>query len=219
MKTIYELYGDVVNTYLTANKKRIPYYEITYICDSGAMEFWSGQLTFSDAEMSLLLGLRDKYGKEFFNHLHEVFDEETLNEIAPNEIVRFDLDKPIYLYDFNIHQLTDEGLNTISAKIQLDEETYSKLIILHLADKNININSLKYANRAVYDLVSDAVDYLFTNEDIYKNKYPYMVTMEEAKEDALKIKELYPEQTKDTDKNVAYLYNGANATNEYNIFQ
>lgn len=214
MKTIYDIYGGIVNTYLTTLKKRTPYYEIKYICDRGAIEFWSGHLSFSEAEMSLLSGLRDKYGKEFFNHLDEVFDEETLNEIAPDEIVEFDLDKPLYLYDFNIHQLTDEGIKTISAKIQLDEDTYSKLVILHLADKNLNINSLKYANRTVYELVSDEVDYFFADEYIYRNKYPYIITMEEAKEDALKIKELYPEQTKDTDENVAYLYNGVRATTE-----
>lgn len=201
-----ELYGNIAKTFLTVLKNRTQYFEVTYICDSGEMYFWSGLQTFTEEEMSKLLALREKYGDDqFFNHLEEAFDEDTVNEIAPNEIVQFDLDKPLYLYNFNYHLLTNEGIKTYTAKVQLPDELYIKLLIFYLADGNLNINSLKYAAKEVYEKIIREVDYCFAENGIYQCKYPYIITLDEAKEDVQKIKEYYPDKIYSTDKNFGYL--------------
>ena len=58
---------------------------------------------------SQLLALREKYGKnEFYNHLDEVFDEDTLHDmIYGSEVISFDLDNEYYMYSFAYHQITD----------------------------------------------------------------------------------------------------------------
>lgn len=200
MVNIEEEYGEIARTYLAVLKERTQYYQIKYICSNDGIEFWTGMQAFSDAEMASLKRLRDKYGdSQFFNHLDDAFDPKTLNEIAPDEIVHFDLDDPQYLYDFNCHFLTPEGMQTLPVKVQLSDETYAKLLVALLADCRLNINKLKYANKEVYDQITHEVDLNFASGGIFSAKYPYLITLDEAIADAQKIKEYYNNKTYPTE--------------------
>ena len=189
-----------------ATKKRIPHFEIRYIDDCCPMEGWSTLESFSDEEMRQLLELREMYGKEdFFNHLEEVFDEDTLHDLAPGEVIDFDLDTCYYMYDFKYHQITDKGVRTGTAKLNLTDETYVKLLAMHLENKDLNINNLRYADKDLFDIVTRGVDICFCYDGIYEVCEPYTVTMDEIRADAQNIREQNPNTYFDMHGIVGYL--------------
>ena len=181
-----------------ANKQRTVYYNVHYITDCCPADGWSSLVSFTDEEKQQIDSLVVKYGKkDFFNHLDEIFDDERLYEIAPGEIVDFDIDTHYYLYSFTCHKISDEGVEKQEVKVNLTDETYLQLLELHLEDRFMNINRLKYADRALYDIVMRGVDSSFCDEDYYMSLYPYAVTMDELKADAAKIIEQNPEISSD----------------------
>lgn len=189
-----------------ATKKRIPHFEIRYIDDCCPMEGWSTLESFSDEEMRQLLELREMYGKEdFFNHLEEVFDEDTLHDLAPGEVIDFDLDTRYYMYDFKYHQITDKGVRTGTAKLNLTDETYVKLLAMHLENKDLNINNLRYADKALYETITRGVDICFCYDGFYEVCEPYTVTMDEIRADAQNIREQNPNTYFDMHGIVGYL--------------
>ena len=205
MTNIRSTYMTLAQDYLAA-KKRIPHFEIRYIDDCCPMEGWSTLESFSDEEMRLLLELREKYGKEdFFNHLEEVFDEDTLHDLAPGEVIDFDLDTRYYMYDFKYHQITDKGVRTGTAKLNLTDKTYVKLLAMHLENKDLNINNLRYADKDLFDIVTRGVDSNFCYDGIYEVCEPYTVTMDEIRADAQNIREQNPNTYFDMHGVVGYL--------------
>lgn len=189
-----------------ATKKRIPHFEIRYIDDCCPMEGWSTLESFSDEEMRQLLELREMYGKEdFFNHLEEVFDEDTLHDLAPGEVIDFDLDTRYYMYDFKYHQITDKGVRTGTAKLNLTDETYVKLLAMHLENKDLNINNLRYADKTLYETITRGVVICFCYDGFYEVCEPYTVTMDEIRADAQNIREQNPNTYFDMHGIVGYL--------------
>lgn len=190
MSTINPTFITLAQNYL-AVKERAPHYEIRSISDACPAEGWYNLESFSDEEMAQLLTLRDKYGKEdFFNHLDEIFDDDTIYDLFyGSEIIGFDLDTEHFKYTFTYHQITDKGVRTGKAKLNLSDETYVRLLALHLENKDLTINSLRYADRNLYEEVTRGVDYHFCYDDEYYVTDPYTITMDEAREDAQKIRE------------------------------
>jgi hypothetical protein len=156
--------------------------------------------------MTKLLALREKYGKDdFFNHLDEVFDEDTLHDmIYGSEVISFDLDTVYYMYSFVYHQITPKGLVTGEVKINLCDATYVRLLAHRLEDKDLTRNSLRYADKDLHDIVTHGVDHHFCDEDIYMVSNPYTITMDELKADAQKIRELHPDKFKNDFGTVGY---------------
>jgi hypothetical protein len=193
MTTINPAFITLAQNYL-ATKERTPHYEIRSISDCCPADGWCNLQSFSDEEMAQLLALREKYGNEdFFNHLDEVFDEDTLHDmIYGSEAISFDLDNEYYMYSFTYHQITPKGVDTGTVKINLMDETYIRLLTHHLEDKDMNINSLRYADRDLYDVVMRGIDGNFCYDDLYMVRYPYTITMDEALADAQKIREQHP---------------------------
>ena len=195
MTTINPAFITLAQNYL-ATKERTPHYEIRSISDCCPADGWCNLQSFSKEEMAQLLALREKYGKEeFYNHLDEVFDEDTLHDlIYGSETIGFDLDTEYYMYSFTYHQVTPKGLVTGKVKINLLDETYARLVALHLENKDLTINSLRYADKNLYDIVTRGFDQNFCYDDIYQVCDPYTITMDEAREDAQKIREQHPEK-------------------------
>ena len=195
MATINPTYISLAQNYL-ATKERTPHYEIRSISDCCPADGWCNLVSFSKEEMAQLLALREKYGKEeFYNHLDEVFDEDTLHDmIYGSEVISFDLDNEYYMYYFAYHQITDKGVTSDKVKLHLEDETYVRLLALHLENKDLTINSLRYADKNLYDIVTRGVDQNFCYDDIYEVCDPYTITMDEAREDAQKIREQHPEK-------------------------
>ena len=207
MSIIRPTYITMAQNYL-ATKLRTPHYEIRSISDCCPADGWGNLLSFSEDEMTKLLALREKYGNDdFFNHLDEVFDEDTLHDmIYGSEIISFDLDTEYYMYNFAYHQITPNGLVTGKVKINLYDETYVRLLAHHLEDKDLTINSLRYADKDLYDIVTRGVDQHFCYDDIYEVYHPYVITMDEVKEDAQKIRELHPDKFKNDFGKVGYFF-------------
>ena len=195
MTTINPAFITLAQNYL-ATKERTPHYEIRSISDCCPADGWCNLVSFSKEEMAQLLALREKYGKEeFYNHLDEVFDEDTLHDmIYGSEVSSFDLDNEYYMYYFAYHQITDKGVTSDKVKLHLEDETYVRLLALHLENKDLTINSLRYADKNLYDIVTRGVDQNFCYDDIYEVCDPYTITMDEAREDAQKIREQHPEK-------------------------
>ena len=71
----------MAQNYLTT-KERAPHYEIRSISDRCPADGLCNLESFSDEDMIKLLALHEKYGKDdFYNHLDEVFDEDTLHDM------------------------------------------------------------------------------------------------------------------------------------------
>ena len=156
--------------------------------------------------MTKLLALREKYGEDdFFNHLDEVFDEDTLHDmIYGSETIGFDLDTEYYMYGFTYHQITPRGVVTGKVKINLWDETYVRLVAHHLENKDLTINSLRYADKDLYDIITRGVDQNFCYDGIYEVCDPYTITMDEARTDAQKIREQHPDKFANTHGMVGY---------------
>lgn len=118
-----------------------------------------------------------------------MFDEDTLHDLAPGEVIDFDLDTRYYMYDFKYHQITDKGVRTGTAKLNLTDETYVKLLAMHLENKDLNINNLRYADKTLYETITRGVDICFCYDGIYEVCEPYTVTMDEIRADAQNIRE------------------------------
>ena len=205
MTTINSTYMRMAQDYL-AIKVRTPHYEIRSISEVTPVDGWLNLQSFSDEEMRQLLALRDKYGKEdFYNHLDEIFDEDTIHDmIYGSEIISFDLDNEYYMYTFTCHEITDEGVRTRKIKINLTDETYARLLAAHLDDEDLTINSLRYHNKDLYELLVNCIDCKFCYEGIYEVYNPYTVTMDEVRADAQKIREQHPDKFTEKSGKVGY---------------
>ena len=203
---ISDLHLELAKNFL-ATKKRVPHYEVRYIDDACPMDSWSNLQSFSDEEMAQLMALYQKYGREdFFNHLEESFDEDTISEWASGEIIDVDLDVPCYMYRFTCHEMTETGLKDREVRVHLTDATYIRLLAIHLEDRNMNINNLKYADKDLHFAVTYGVDSCYCYDDGYSAAYPYVVTMDEIKEDAAKIMAENPDLFQDNLWTISYAF-------------
>ena len=195
MTTINPTYITLAQNYLVT-KERTPHYEIRSISDCCPADGWCNLVSFSDEEMTKLLALREKYGKDdFFNHLDEVFDEDTLHDmIYGSEAISFDLDAEYYMYGFTYHQITPRGVVASKVDINLLDDTYVRLLAHHLENKDLTINSLRYADKSLYEVLIHGIDSHFCDEIAYFVTNPYTVTMDEVRADAEKIREQNPDK-------------------------
>ena len=186
-------------------KCRKTYYKITFIYDCSSKYKWTHLEPFSDEEVTKLLALRKKYGEDdFFRHINEVFNEKRLHEVAPFEVAGIDLDTHCYKYEFKYHQITDKGVSSDSVMIKLTDETYIMLLALHLQNVNMTINSLRHSDKSTFNYILNEVDDYFTLDFHYEAKYPFVITMDEIKADAIKIRELYPDKLYKTNSITEY---------------
>lgn len=206
METIKSMYREMVQNYLST-KTREAFYWVCYPDEFNPDSDCSSLYPFSNEEIASLKALREKYGKdEFFRHLEEVFDEDTLHDLGAEEITGIILDYPSYRYKFVCHSITDKGLYSSPLRIEMSDETYVKMLELLLWDKDMNLNILKYVDESLYRVLSSNIDDTFRDElGAYSIPHPFAITFDELKEDAQKIREQYPDKfKKDTP---ARLYN------------
>ena len=134
-----------------------------------------------------------------------MFDEDTIHDMVyGSEIISFDLDTEYYMYSFVYHQIKPQGVVTGNVKINLMDETYVRLLAHHLENKDLTINSLRYADKDLFDIVTRGVDCNFCYDDIYEVSDPYTITMDEARADAQKIREQNPDSLWDNHGIVGY---------------
>lgn len=193
--SIIPMYKEMARNYF-ATKERIAHYTIYYPNVEYPLNDDILLHPFSDEEIASMKMLREKYGKnEFFKHLEEILDEETLEFIDSEYITDLNIDYPTYLYRFTYHEITDSGAIKHKLGIDLSDDTYIKLLELHLWDKDMNLNILKYADKNLYRILSYKIDDHFQSDPgLYCMTCPFAVTMDELKEDAQKIREQNPDK-------------------------
>ena len=197
MNTVKFYFKGMAKKYLES-KDRTVYLQIRYYDDTYLTEECGYLHAFSNEELAKLRELCNKYGeKDFYNHLDEAFDQDTVDDIVMDEIVGFDLDTYNYMYRFTCHQITDNGVRAHRMMVNLTDEEYIQLLALHLEHKNMNLNKLRYTDKELYEAVVGAVDHNFDIHDLGDIDYPYAITMDEVIEDAQKIRGQNPEMFQD----------------------
>jgi hypothetical protein len=153
-------------------------------------------LELSDEQLLALKALHEKYGAhEYVHHLDEVFEDmEALKEQTCDEpIVSINLEQSFYRYRFCRHELDEMGRTvTCETLVEMTDEEYCDLLSLCLMDKMMNMNKLRYACHELYQKLMQRIDWTLCDEGNYIGSRPFLVTMDEAKEDVWEIYKVNP---------------------------
>ena len=162
-------------------------------------------MRFDDETIQKFEMLRDKYKEECKDiipgeYLDECLSPEEYEKIfGEGEVDTIDLDNPVYEYNFAICVLKDNNLERHACCYAcLADESYIRILALCLQDKHMNLNKLRYADRDLYDTITYMLDvnYFKAPEPTspwYAGKYPYIVLLDEAHNDAEQIANAHPE--------------------------
>lgn len=178
-----------------AEKSRKNYYEVVAL-DEDILEERRFLHEIDDERIKAFCDLREKYGEEeFVKHLGEVITEaDELHDFSLGcEVLKFNIDSPYHQYSFGCHELVGESLCKKDVLVEMDDEAYVQLLALCVEDKDMNVNKLRYANEGLYRLVVREVDGYFCDDLYYCGKHPYLITMDEIREDANRILAECPE--------------------------
>lgn len=180
---------------LLAEKSRKNYYEVIAL-DEDILEERRFLHEIDDEHIKEFCNLREKYGEEeFVKHLGEVItDAAELHDFSFGcEVLKFNIDSPYHQYSFGCHELVGESLCKKDVLVEMDDEAYVQLLVLCVEDKDMNVNKLRYANEDLYRLVVREVDGYFCDDLCYCGQHPYLITMDEIREDANRILAERPE--------------------------
>lgn len=175
-----------------ASKERANHYLFTAIDDNWDTEVCCLNIL-SDDEVKMIRDLKGKYGvEEFVKHLDEVYeDPDFIHDLTGGcEIIAIDLDTIYHKYRIGIHELRPDGtVFDIAWSAELTDEDYTQLVAYHIFDEHFTMNLLRHYDRKLYDRVMWQADLHYTDFDCdgLIVDTPYLVTLDEAKEDAEKI--------------------------------
>ena len=184
MNEEFEKYQELANAYL-AKKERANYYETKGFDDDHCDDAYIlTELT--DDEVKQIRVLKEQHGDDFVNHLNEVIDDEDfIHDMFYGDPVDIDLENVYHKYRFTIHEILGENkVSTRELFIQLSDEEYSKLLVWHLWDEHLIINTLLYHDEELFKLISRKVIHYISDEGCLMSNSPYTITMDEAKEDS-----------------------------------
>lgn len=172
-------------------KERKNYYLFTAYDDFSDTDYGCFNVL-SDSDVAQLRELKDKYGRAFFGHLGEVFDDpDTIHDFTGGgDILDIDLDTVYHRYGIVLHELHPDGaVFSTRTKVTLSDDQYARLIAWHLYDEHLTMNLLRHHDRELYDVVMLAADnyYSDTDCDCLMVSHPYLVTLDEAKADSEQI--------------------------------
>ena len=183
-----------------ATKKRTEFYQVTANDDNCGEAIYEHH--FNDDQMKALHALEEKYGPMVWvKHLDEVFtDPDELHDLTcGEEVLGLNLDLPIYKYRFVRQELRGDQLKAVDIYVELEDEEYIRLLTLMLQDRDLNMNALKYADKELYEKIVREVDMKHVDDfGQYSVLYPYMITMDEVKEDVAEIRAAHPELKPET---------------------
>ena len=188
MNETLEKYQELAKNFLT-KKERVNYYETTSYDDLHD-ENVSTLVKLSDEEISMVRDLKTRYGKDFVNHLVEVFDDEdVVSDLFNADPVDIDLDTVYHQYCFTISEVDGDKVTSRPILIELSDEEYSKLLALHLYDTHLVINTLFYRDeKLARRIMRDALRYK-CDEDTPFLDHPFVIVMDEALADADQIRQ------------------------------
>jgi hypothetical protein len=180
---------EAVNAFLS-NKERTVYTEFTVFGEEyGDLR---SLVALSEAQKQGILALREKYGeKDYLEHMSEVItDADELYDMCLGyELESIDLDTPYYQYRFSRHEMEEDGhLSVHEMWIEMSDEEYNELLSLCVIHRGLTLNKLHYCHRSLYEaLVCRIESSLQDLEGFFMCDCPYLVTMDEAMEDAKQV--------------------------------
>ena len=175
-----------------AHKQRDNYYDFE-VLDEEYPEYVHYLNSLSDEEVEKIRQLKKKYPEDYCQHLVEVFeDPDVVHDLScGQEIISIDTETISHKYRFVSHEVSDEKWKTRKIQITLSDDDYARLLAWHLFDDHLIINTLYYRDEALYKKIQREVDWAHSDDGWfipYSN--PYIVTMDEANEDADQIRKL-----------------------------
>ena len=185
-----QLATDYVST-----KQRKRFYEVVALTEDNLEEVIYLQ-PFSEDECKAIRSLKDNYGEDhYIDHLDEVFiDPEDLYELSyGQDIVHIDIDNPSYKYKFALHEFDNNKYTRRSLDVIMDDEQYIKALSLFLSDSEMNFNKLQFACSFLYDIIYSQIVHTLCDERFYFSSYPFLITMDEIRKDAMNIRAMNPE--------------------------
>ena len=182
---------ELAKSYL-AKKERKNYYETkSYEEPDPGYSYVLTEL--SDEEVRQIRALKERYGEDFVNHLEEVFDDEdVISDLFYGEnYVDIDTETVYHKYRFRIHEIGKEDkLSSRPVLIQLLDEDYAKLLVWHIFDEHLVINTLFYRDEALCrKIMREAMLSFCLEDDFFMISDPFVVTMDEALSDAEQIRQ------------------------------
>ena len=88
--------------------------------------------------------------------------------------------------------------------VELSDEAYIRLLSYCLEDRSMNLNKLRYADKNIYSTIVHNIDSYLCDDGFFMGDYPYLITMDEVKEDAEKILSGNPDLP--TSNSMGYLF-------------
>ena len=189
-----------------AGKERKKYCEI-FVLNDDTMEELCFLQEMNEKEIQALRDLRDKYGKDnFIMHLDEVYTEpDQIHDLTCGcEILGMNIDTPCHQYTFSRCELVKGELVKHKCLVELSDEAYIRLLSYCLEDRSMNLNKLRYADKNIYSTIVHNIDSYLCDDGFFMGDYPYLITMDEVKEDADKILSGIPELP--TSNSMGYLF-------------
>ena len=148
-----------------------------------------------DEDVEAIRGLKEKYGPEYVKHLSEHFDDEdAIYDLAPGgEILDIEVEGDVYYkVRFTAFVSKDSQIVSHSLDLMLPEPAYARLVEICTIKMDITFNTVFRFDtgvaRILYSAIESALGEEFSSSDL--SKYPFFITMDEAKDDARKVKDI-----------------------------
>ena len=189
MNEEFEKYQELAKSYL-AKKDRVNYYETSSYSDF-TDENVGMLVELSDEEVSKIRDLKARYGKDFVNHLDDVFDVEGVasDMFYTEERLDIDLDFVYHQYRFTLSEVDGDKVSSRQVLIQLSDEEYTKLLAWHLYDSHLVINTLFYRDENLARrIMREAMRYK-CDDDAPLLSHPFVIVMDEALADTDQIRQ------------------------------
>ena len=150
-------------------------------------------VVFTDKEVARINAIKAKYGDDYISHLNEFSDDgefEPLEDIIGfnEEIVDIHTDYFEHPIKFGAHVYVDGQIQDRCVSVNMKKEEYVELLAWHLFDEHLTMNILYHRDRSLYSRIIREGDRYLLHWDFYCT-YPYFFTMDEAIEDADRIRE------------------------------
>ena len=187
-----------------ATKQRTKHYTYIYAVQSeidDSYQTYCKKFVLSDEEVEKIRALKQQHGDDFVDYIDEVFGEgvdkydyEFFGFRECNFLVDISTD-PFYKYCFGIHEVDGDKVSHFHEYISLRDDDYVKLIAWNMCKERLTFNNLYHYDKELWDSIMRSLDYECYNDEDFEYKYsrPFLITMDEAAEDAEKLVKRYNE--------------------------
>lgn len=189
MNEEFQKYIEMSQAFL-AKKERKNYYVAKSISDPYP-DYCHNLAELTDEEVRQIRALKEQYGNDFINHLSEVIeDEDAISDMFYGDPVDIDLDDICHQYTFTIREVNGDQVTMIrKVLVELTDEEYIKLLAWHLYDSHLVMNTLFYRDENLCRRIMREVMRYVCDEDAPLISHPFVFTMDEALDDAEKIRQ------------------------------